>query len=103
MTSATLDSNMYISALEFGGVGARFLAVIAGQIRLGRIPPAFTRSTLASLANVVIPKATLNVISDPDDDRILECAVEAMSDCIVTRDRHLLTIKELSGYRDRHA
>jgi hypothetical protein len=33
--SATLDSNIYISALEFGGVGARLLGMaIAGRIRI---------------------------------------------------------------------
>ncbi len=35
MISVTLDSNIYISALEFGGIGARFLGMArAGMIRI---------------------------------------------------------------------
>ena len=35
VNSATLDSNMYVSALEFGGVGARFLGMArASQLRI---------------------------------------------------------------------
>ena len=57
----------------------------------------FTRSALASLANVVFPKAALKVVSDPDDYRILECSLEAGSDCIITRDKHLLSLKSYRG------
>lgn len=31
---------------------------------------------------------------DPDDNRILECAVEGRADLIVSHDRHLLSLKE---------
>jgi uncharacterized protein len=42
-------------------------------------------------ACTVHPKARLNVITeDPNDDRILECAVESGSDTIVTGDKDLL-------------
>jgi len=35
----------------------------------------------------------LSVISDdPDDDRVLECAVEGGADVIVSGDRHLLKL-----------
>jgi uncharacterized protein len=116
--SATLDSNIYISALEFGGIGARFLGMArAGQLRIDTSDAIldetigvlrdkfkwdgyrlhFTRSALANLGNVVFPKTKLIVVIDPDDNRILECAIEARSDFIVTRDRHLLSIKIYQG------
>lgn len=118
MKSATLDSNMYISALEFGGVGVRLLGTArAGQLRIDTCDAIFdetigvlrdkfkwdgyrlhfARSALANLANVVVPRAAINAVADPDDNRILECAVEAMSDCVITRDRHLLSIKCYEG------
>ena len=35
MIGVTLDANIYISALEFGGIGARFLGITpAGKIRI---------------------------------------------------------------------
>jgi predicted nucleic acid-binding protein len=52
---------------------------------------------VAELANIVFPKDKLNAAIDPDDNRILECAIGAGSGCIVTRDHHLLSIKNYQG------
>jgi putative PIN family toxin of toxin-antitoxin system len=56
----------------------------------------FGRETLQKLARVVEPTMTIAAAEDPDDNRILECAVEAGSDFIVTDDKDLL----LRGYPD---
>jgi predicted nucleic acid-binding protein len=46
------------------------------------------------VAKIVEPKFTLEVITaDPDDDRILECAVAGNADLIVSGDRHLTKFK----------
>ena len=47
---------------------------------------------LLEITNRVQPKHTLKVIDDPDDDRILECAVEAGSEFIVTNDKAILRL-----------
>ena len=47
------------------------------------------RETIATVAVVVEPKVPLNVCSDPDDNAIMECAVEAHADFVIpgnTRD-----------------
>jgi predicted nucleic acid-binding protein len=45
------------------------------------------------MARVVSPAVQLEVVKDdPDDDRILECAVTAGSDFIVTGDKDLLRL-----------
>ena len=36
---------------------------------------------------------------DPDDNRILECAVEAGSDFIITADKDLLRLESYAGIR----
>ena len=36
---------------------------------------------------------------DPDDNRVLECAIESSSDYIVTYDKHLLKLKEYKGIK----
>ena len=46
---------------------------------------------------VVAPRTVLNVASDPDDDRILECAVDGKADLIVSNDHHLLDLKVYAG------
>jgi predicted nucleic acid-binding protein len=47
----------------------------------------------------VAPTQTLNVTDDPDDNRILECAVAAGSDYIVTYDKDLLRLGEYAGVK----
>jgi len=46
----------------------------------------------------VNPSETIDIVlEDPDDNRILECAVEAEANYIITGDFHLL---KLSRYRN---
>lgn len=47
-------------------------------------------------AHVVRPGTQLDVLKDAPDNRILECALEAGADLIVTGDRHLLNLKKFS-------
>ena len=50
---------------------------------------------LFEIANVVKTKISLNVIKeDPDDNVLLECAVEANADYIISGDKHLKRLKE---------
>jgi putative PIN family toxin of toxin-antitoxin system len=50
---------------------------------------------IAQVADVVITKTSLDLVAaDPDDSRILECAVDGKADLIVTNDHHLLDLKE---------
>jgi uncharacterized protein len=59
-----------------------------------------TRALIGQAARVVRPAVQLNVITeDPDDDRILECAVSAGSDYIVTGDKDLLRLKQYDAIR----
>jgi uncharacterized protein len=54
---------------------------------------AIIRAKLESTAEMVTPDMALNVITDdPDDNRVLECAVKGRADYIVTGDRHLLKL-----------
>jgi uncharacterized protein len=49
---------------------------------------------LSRVAEIVVPKITLEMVkNDPDDDRILEAAVEGRADLIVSGDRHLVQLK----------
>ena len=62
------------------------------------------REKIRRIANHVTPKRTLDgVKDDPDDNRILECAAEAGSDCIITEDKHLLRLGSFEGIRIQRA
>ncbi len=121
MLRVSLDSSVYIGTLISRGGGSRLLAMArAGEIQIdtseailkeiGRVLRekllwdgyriADTFQKLRQFTNVVTPTQTLDVIKeDPPDNRILECAVEAGSDYIVTWDKDLLRLKEYEGIK----
>ena len=54
------------------------------------------RSYYLLLFNIVNPKQTIDIImEDPSDNMVLECALEAEADYIVSGDHHLLKLGEL--------
>jgi putative PIN family toxin of toxin-antitoxin system len=53
---------------------------------------------LTRAGEIIVPNITLRVIpEDPDDDRILECAVEGEANLIVSGDRHLRRLRVYQG------
>lgn len=57
-------------------------------------------SRVREMARTVKPALSINAIKeDPADNRILECAVSAGSDFIVTGDKDLLRLKRYDGIR----
>ncbi len=120
MLRVVLNTNVLISAILFGGKPRQILEkAISGEIQLCisesvleelkgvlRRPkfsysPEAVQVILAELINIsdfTNPLKRLHVVSeDPEDDRILECAVEARADYIISGDIHLL---KLGGYRN---
>ena len=60
------------------------------------------KSRIADWADVVKPTKRVSVILldlDDSDNRILECAVKAKADLIVSGDSHLLDLKEYEGIK----
>ena len=53
--------------------------------------------SLTGIMTVVQPRQKLEVVRDPDDNKIVECAVEARAHIIVSADKDLLSMKK---YRD---
>jgi putative PIN family toxin of toxin-antitoxin system len=53
---------------------------------------------VAKVAEIIHPTGSLRVVADdPDDDRILECALAGKADLIVSGDRHLRKLKSFRG------
>ncbi len=58
---------------------------------------------IKSIATVVNPRVTLDEVpTDPDDNRILECAIETNADLIITADRDLISLKSFQGVQIFH-
>jgi putative PIN family toxin of toxin-antitoxin system len=112
-----LDTNVFISALLFGGIPEEVIelvrdggiilltsnAILFESARVLQEKFKFPRevifdlvSEIKRIAQMVEPKIKLNVIKfDPSDNPVLECAVEAKADYIVTGDKkHLRSLKK---------
>jgi uncharacterized protein len=115
------DTNIYISALIFAGLPRQFLLAaedarihlfISEPIRQELIRILQTKFSwsndqvnetllqLESCTELVRPTETLDVIKeDPDDNRVLECAVAADARFIVSGDNDLLRLGQFRNIR----
>lgn len=69
----------------------------------------FDRSTVVAAMNdirkvvkIVYPTKVVNVVRDPDDNKIIECALEAGANVILSFDKDLLDLKEYKGMKIVH-
>ena len=115
-----LDTNILISAFVFPGGPPEdvFRAALEGRIELvtsppllagfGRVlsskfgwEPSIAEQAVAQIARVVTvvrPKERMvEIVDDPDDDRVLEAAIVGGADVIVSGDRHLLGLRTWRG------
>jgi len=117
--SVTLDTNIYVSALNFGSRPALRLLDMA-DVRILTIDISahieeelvrvlredfgwdgyrlhFMVGRLRNLTNRVTPTDTVDVVDDPDDNKIIECALAGNSEYIITNDNALLRIESYAG------
>jgi putative PIN family toxin of toxin-antitoxin system len=117
-----LDTNVLISAIAFEGKPREvFNRILKGQIQLAiskdildeiegvlsgkkfQYPKEVIhsiRNALEGLAEFVTPqKEVKRIKKDPDDNRILECALEAKAHLIISGDNHLLELKQYINVR----
>ena len=61
-------------------------------------------SRLEEAVTVIRPQQKVNALTerDPEDNKILECALEAKADLIITADQDLLSLKEFGGTKIMH-
>jgi putative PIN family toxin of toxin-antitoxin system len=57
---------------------------------------------IAKISQVVRPHQIVKVVRDPDDNKIIECALEAKAHLIVSFDKDLLDLKEYKGIAVAH-
>lgn len=119
MRVVVLDTNVLISAIFFGGKpGTLVRLAIEGELVAAtsaaliselegvllskfRLPPSRVELIVAewkALSLFTEPSLEFSLIlEDPSDNRLLECAVSAKADAIVSGDRHLLSLKTFRG------
>ncbi|WP_018086000.1 putative toxin-antitoxin system toxin component, PIN family [Desulfurispora thermophila] len=118
----TVDTNVLISALGWDGAEAAVLElVLEGQLTLCISAPilsefyrvvqypkfGFTAAEIDGFIGRLLPVVKLvqpqhrirAVAADPDDDKIIECAVTGGAAYIISGDKHLLELKEYAGIK----
>ncbi len=117
-----LDTNVYISAILFGGnceeilrlaISESFNIVISKDIlteiesilkekfRWSKKQVVEAMSYIKDISTVIKPDVTLSVVKkDPSDNKIIECAVASNAGYIVTGDKkHLLPLKKFNNIK----
>lgn len=130
---AVADTNVYISALNFGGTAEEILALArARSLQLVTSPSILTEvegvlirkfqwsasrareatALIREFAAVVNPAVSVHAVTeDEPDNRILECALAAEAEVIISGDSHLRRLRVYEGipimgpreFLDRHA
>ena len=116
------DTNVFVSALTLPGGRAdqalrkvvagedslalsrpimdELLSVLARKFARDREELARVAVFLSDLGEIVeVPEVSVSVLADEPDNRILECALAAGADIIVTGDRAMLAAGEFEGVR----
>jgi len=121
---AVLDTNIWVSAVIWGGVPdqilllreRQLLTIAMSQQLLNEIEAAFNKKkfqpklkdlnlTVSTLINLIresvvlypIEEISVPELRDPDDNIVLATAIAANADAIVTGDRDLLVLGEYQG------
>lgn len=119
MLRLVCDTNIYISAYQFGGVAREVLRFILNNDCAVFVSPAILKEiertldqkfnwpeakivalieNITSFTELVRPTKKLRVVTaDSDDNRILECALAAKAEIIVSGDSDLL---DLGSYKN---
>src|ERR1700719_4504352 len=90
------DTNVIVSALVFGGVPRRVLELADSAV----CELFYSEAIQVEVRRVLLEKfgwsdAKLDaVFDDPDDNRILECALSARATFVVSGDGHLLRLRK---------
>lgn len=115
MIKAVFDTNIFISAFGIPKSKAEtaYKLAVNGKIILYTSPAILTETAgkfrskfgisegtvtgmlkqISKTAEIIRPTFKLDIVSDEPDNRVLECAVAAQADLIITGDKHLLALK----------
>ena len=120
---AVFDTNILISGLLFKGnesqllnfvesgevelfISAELVAELEKVLNYPKVVKVLIRQqknketcllTVTNISSLVEPRVRVDVTADVDDNRVLECAVEAGAGYIVSGDSHLLDLKSYKG------
>ena len=122
MTSVTFDTNVLLSATLWDGSVAQKLLfdLIRKEVKIYSSSNILTEyqkvlkrdfdfsdkdiadilEKVLNFVTLVLPKKKVDIVkNDPDDNKIVECALASGSKFIISYDNHLLKLKEYKGIK----
>jgi len=120
LLKVTLDTNIIVSALIFGGNSKRIIEkltrreftaytspqlvselidVLLKKFNFSKKMIVLLEAQIITLFNMVYPTETISIVRDIDDNRKLEVAVESKSSIIVSGDKDLLDLKKYESIK----
>ena len=122
MTAVTFDTNVLLSATLWDGSVAQkvLFDCIQRDIKIYSSPEILAEyrkvlkrdfeftdeeigeilGTVMKFINIIEPNEKVNIVkNDPDDNKIIECAIASKSQYLITYDKELLKIKEYQGIK----
>ena len=119
-----LDTNVFISGIHWTGSSEKVLRawmkkdfelisslpIIDELIRIlmnFKVPLdsediSWWESLILEKSIIVVPTVKVDVVTDPDDNKFVEAALEGKAKYIVSQDKHLLVLKEYRGIKVFH-
>lgn len=121
LVNVVIDTNVYLSGIIFGGTPGKVLELAKDKKIVVFTSPSIllevadklnkklhwneekvetTLKAISKITEVIEPNIKLKAVKeDSSDNKVLECAVTANANYVVTGDKHLLSLKEFEGTR----
>ena len=114
ISRVVLDTNVLISGIVFGGKPKEILEMVINKAMVGITSPVLLaelgeilskkfeylqpritqlEKKMRKILRVVNPIKSVKVVTDDDDNRVLEAAIEGKCEYVVTGDKDLLDLK----------
>lgn len=119
-----LDTNVFVSGIHWTGASEKVLRawinkdfelvsslpIIEELVRIllnFKVPLelddiSWWESLILEKSVIVVPTERVDVVTDPDDNKFVEAALEGKTQYIVSQDKHLLVLKEYRGIKVLH-
>ena len=119
-----LDTNVFVSGIHWTGSSEKVLRawmnndfelvsslpileelvriLMSFKVPLNPEDISWWESLILEKSVIVAPTETVDVITDPDDNKFVEAALEGKAQYIVSQDKHLLILKEYRGIKVLH-
>ena len=120
-----IDTNVIASGIFFGGKPGKLLEMVVSKeldayvsedifteyqetveelcSRYPSRPPRLPLSNLLTAMKIIQPHSRVQICRDPDDDKFIECALDAQCIYIVSGDQDLLSVRQYKTHRMKAA